>query len=294
MNHTRVTRTRGFSLVELLTVIGIITLLLAVLVPALSAARRAAQTVQCASNLRQLVAALTNYSVEAKGKYPANNGGVNVYWYNRDAIGKYIKTVYQQSNSEQCIGGIFICPSDLEGAVRSYSMNIFASQSVSQFVQADLDSPTPKGKLWSSNVSDGSHMILLIEQFSQEDWPNENQGQSVGDGHTGQWSSKAIVGWAGDPTGKPSSRFVAGGWDVPARFGECASEVCYHRHRLAKQNFGLGVAVGRVNIGFADGHVSLLSNTDLVDVNKDTGDVHDKFEALWSPNDRDIETALGG
>ena len=55
-------RRRAFSLVELLVVIGIIAMLLAVLMPALSGARRSAVRTQCLSNLRQMQIAQTAYA----------------------------------------------------------------------------------------------------------------------------------------------------------------------------------------------------------------------------------------
>jgi prepilin-type N-terminal cleavage/methylation domain-containing protein len=47
-------RSHGFTLVELLVVIGIIAVLIAILMPALQKARQAAMQVKCESNLRQL------------------------------------------------------------------------------------------------------------------------------------------------------------------------------------------------------------------------------------------------
>jgi prepilin-type N-terminal cleavage/methylation domain-containing protein len=60
----------GFTLVELLVVIGIISLLVAILMPALSKARRAALATACLSNLRQVSQSLIMYAVDNRGAMP--------------------------------------------------------------------------------------------------------------------------------------------------------------------------------------------------------------------------------
>jgi prepilin-type N-terminal cleavage/methylation domain-containing protein len=60
--------TRAFTLVELLVVIGIIAILIAVLMPGLSAARRQGRSIACLSNLRQLGMAFQMYCNENKGR----------------------------------------------------------------------------------------------------------------------------------------------------------------------------------------------------------------------------------
>jgi prepilin-type N-terminal cleavage/methylation domain-containing protein len=61
---------RAFTLVELLVVIGIIALLLSILLPSLNKARRNAESVACASNMRQLYLASAMFAGDNKGHLP--------------------------------------------------------------------------------------------------------------------------------------------------------------------------------------------------------------------------------
>lgn len=67
----RIHRPRAFTLLELLVVIGIITFLLAILLPSLSGAREQARSAVCKSNIRQIVVANSYYAEDSGGVFCA-------------------------------------------------------------------------------------------------------------------------------------------------------------------------------------------------------------------------------
>jgi prepilin-type N-terminal cleavage/methylation domain-containing protein len=76
-------RENGFTLIELMIVIAIISILAAILIPNFLHARAESQTYSCEGNLRQLATAMEEYAVDNGGQYPgsvgqltAANGGV--------------------------------------------------------------------------------------------------------------------------------------------------------------------------------------------------------------------------
>src|SRR4030042_3149671 len=78
-------RRKGFTLVELLVVIGIIAVLMGILLPALSAVKRTAQRVVCGSNLAGIGKALLLYANEYGGEYP-RAGGAGSKWTTKGQI----------------------------------------------------------------------------------------------------------------------------------------------------------------------------------------------------------------
>ncbi len=87
---------RAFTLIELLVVISIIALLIAILLPALGAARKSAKNVQCTSNLHQAGIGATAYATDFKNTLPPQSPAgkptdikVNG-WDLRDAVGSYV------------------------------------------------------------------------------------------------------------------------------------------------------------------------------------------------------------
>ena len=113
-------RKQAFTLVELLVVIGIIAVLIAILLPALSRAREQAKQVYCASNLRQLYTATEVYVTTYRGfMMPARIGSGSAqanFWWGVDVLGplvgvKRVGNTAAQAEAVARISKMLNCPS---------------------------------------------------------------------------------------------------------------------------------------------------------------------------------------
>jgi prepilin-type N-terminal cleavage/methylation domain-containing protein len=89
----------GFTLVELLVVIGIIAILIGILLPTLARARQAANKINCASSLRQIGQWVAMYGSAYKGQLP-------IGWLSDDSYTPGSSTIWYMQKSSQTNGPV--------------------------------------------------------------------------------------------------------------------------------------------------------------------------------------------
>jgi len=180
-------KARGFTIVELLVVITIIGILMALLFPAINAARESARRAECISNQGQVGTAVLTYATGPKGKFPKHlnvkpdSGGTDRTWswianimreLGRGDIADVMQTSGPAGRTERI--DILICPSDPPIDETSQQTSYVANSGIE-----GLDDPIANGIFHQTNdvtlsyvaQNDGAATTLLLsENVDATEW----------------------------------------------------------------------------------------------------------------------------
>jgi prepilin-type N-terminal cleavage/methylation domain-containing protein/prepilin-type processing-associated H-X9-DG protein len=261
-------RCKGFTLVELLVVIGIIAILISLLLPAISAARAQAQRVACGSNLRQIGTAVFLYTNDWRGVIHSppdrwrwltttppirllDNNNTNAYW--GVAYSPYLLSPAVRRSEGDAAQGIldaarriWSCPS-AKGMSPAFSntdsANMPGTYGVNYLITGQFAST--RWKKISSFSIPTSEVIFCQDAFEHRlDGNFESTPDEAGDRLSSFGGSINLQEW--QPTGIGTLNYFG----KPTMFPVME----YYRHNKASQ------------ILWLDGHVSTIAKSDGHDV----------------------------
>jgi prepilin-type N-terminal cleavage/methylation domain-containing protein len=264
-------RKTGFTLIELLVVISIIALLIGILLPALSSARKQAQTTISKSNSHQIALGMSMYATDNKGFYPAT-AHTGVTWM--ELIG--LPAIDPDSTDETYLSRVntatkyisdpkaflspmddspFIKPGAPERRWTSYSFNSYLAN----------DHP-PYFGVRSDNIKRPSQAILIAElrredNDATEPWEDHFVPQFYEDA-----AGNTLGGFAPTTQYNPPNPQPIGAMPYPLHFGEGPTVDFHHDAEASwdvdKMQPNNTYDPNRYNrkwiYGFADGHSALL------------------------------------
>ncbi len=241
----------GFTLVELLVVIAIIALLMAVLMPALRAARMQAQEVSCRSNLRQVGLIIYMYLQDNDFKMPRvrwSSSACNQYRW-RHSDGRY----YKPSEGGSYWGTAFLdyvkdtkvfgCPS-FKNSAEMKALSKLYGYDVKEFYDSAFALNAYLDRVGTSAIRNQGQVIVAHDHVEPR----------VENGHNGGASANDM--FCPGKAGKPLSHYVTG------------SRAPYYRG-IFRHNIRSGDATrtgGRANVLWLDNHVNAVEEKEVFDL----------------------------
>jgi prepilin-type processing-associated H-X9-DG protein/prepilin-type N-terminal cleavage/methylation domain-containing protein len=214
-------RTGAFTLVELLVVIGIIGVLAALLLPALSRGQLRARRIVCENNLHQMGLVFISFAHDNDGKFPMSvsvaAGGALEYVQSGYQSGETFYSSYrlfQVLSNELTSPQILICPTDTRQPAANFAL--LQNSNVSYFLGVDASPGKPASILAGDrNLATNSWenpTILQIGSGSRLRWTQElhqfKGNVLFADGHVEEWGKPELASADGDTADNNDNLFL--------------------------------------------------------------------------------------
>ena len=266
---TSARRNEGFTLVELLVVIGIIAILIGILLPGLQQARRQANQVKCAASLKEVGNAFFLYAGDHKGAWPVSvhqitGAGVTKVpridverrW--SDLLAKYVTKAQIEKDADidkiRAKSVLWGCPEWQRSefnvfpsdkyrtgyAMNHYSDKFFSSKSL--YDLAYIDSAGTRGSYLKTNqfARRSAEKGLVVDSMTHV--------MNIPSATTRDYNAAIANGWQPGPAGTESSLYTNGGKALYVDAG-----------RHLKGSRAKDDKVRGMNMLFCDGHVTSVS-----------------------------------
>lgn len=263
----------AFTLVELLVVVSIISILMALTLVGVNAAREMARRSQCINNQHQLSLAIQNFANETNGVMPAlvnTKKGTEISWAiallpRLEEVSTYDKFVDNGTEPDQRIP-LFICPSDVDKTTSTYVDPLSYVVNAGEFNSSasgnsDMDCAVftdrrDTGAVKLDSIISKSNTILLSENLQAVRWTQADDQRGFGGNQL--WAYNSLSSKSGAKEDGGAVRLLGFRWadDIALRPNYAADTVVgtFGTARPSSKHPGIVIAT------FADGHTESISD----------------------------------